>query len=143
MSSNDLKGDAVAVFAEHRDTIVAAGAIGIVILFLLLFFGGFGAVGGLLFLGYALVWMAVLAFVLWLFYRLVTAVERIAAAQERLASARDHNATAGTVATTTESTADAAEESTADTANQRDDATETATERGETDQKSADEPDTE
>lgn len=90
MSSNDLKGDAMAVFTEHRDTIVAAAALGIVVLFLLLFFGGFGAIGGVLFLADALVWLTVLAVVLWLFYRLVTAVERIAAAQERLASSHRH-----------------------------------------------------
>jgi type IV secretory pathway VirB3-like protein len=89
MSSNDLKGDAMAVFTEHRDTIVAAAALGIVVLFLVLL-GGFGAIGGVLFLADALVWLTVLAVVLWLFYRLVTAVERIAAAQERLASSHRH-----------------------------------------------------
>ncbi|WP_373190165.1 hypothetical protein [Halolamina sp.] len=91
MSSNDLKGDAMAVFTEHRDTIVAAAALGIVVLFLVLL-GGFGAIGGVLFLADALVWLTVLAVVLWLFYRLVTAVERIAAAQERLASSHRHEA---------------------------------------------------
>lgn len=90
MPSDDLKGDAVAVFTEHRDTILAVGGAAVLLLFLLLLFGGLNAVGGIFFLGYALVWLAVLGFVLWLFYRLVTAVERIAAAQERLASARVH-----------------------------------------------------
>jgi hypothetical protein len=92
MPSDDLKGDALAVFAEHGKTILTAGAIGIVLLLVLVLLGGIDVVGGLFFLGYAVVWLAVLAFVLWLFYRLVTAVERIAAAQERMASARDHGA---------------------------------------------------
>lgn len=102
MSSSDLKDDAMAVFTAHRDTIVAAGAVGIVLVFLLLFFGGFPVVGGLFFLGYALVWVTVLAVVLWLFYRLVTAVERIAAAQERLASSQRHETVTTTAQAATE-----------------------------------------
>ena len=89
MPSNDLKGDVMAMFTEHRETIITAGAVGLVVLLLLALFGGVNVIGGLLFVGYAAVWVAVVLFVLWLFYRLVTAVERIAAAQERIASAHD------------------------------------------------------
>lgn len=88
MSSTKLKGDAIAVFTEHRNlilTIVAALVVGALLLGLF----GFGNVlGGVFFLVYGVVWVVVSAFVLWLFYRFVVAVERIAGAQERIASAQ-------------------------------------------------------
>jgi hypothetical protein len=72
-------------------------------------FKSYAVLGGLLFVGYGVVWLVVVAFVIWLFYRLVVAVERIAAAQERIASALEHETVAGTSATETD--ADGAEES--------------------------------
>ena len=96
MPSNDLQSDAVAVFAEHGKTILTVGVVAVLLLVVLGLFGRGNVVGGLFFLGYAVVWLVVLAFVLWLFYRLVTAVERIAAAQERLASSRAHDAAGST-----------------------------------------------
>lgn len=96
MPSNDIQGDILAVFAENGTTILAAVVVGVLLVLALALFGGINVVGGLFFLGYALLWLTVLAVVLWLFYRLVTAVERIAAAQERLASARAHDAASAT-----------------------------------------------
>lgn len=88
MSSTNVKGDAIAVFTEHRNLILAIVAALVVgaLLFGLLGFGN--VLGGLFFLVYGVVWIVVVAFVLWLFYRLVVAVERIAGAQERIASAQ-------------------------------------------------------
>lgn len=85
---------------------VAAGAILFLLLLGLLGFGGMGhAVGFLGFLVYGAVWLAVLAFVLWLFYRLVVAVERIADAHERVARAQQRSAAES--ASTGDGTADA------------------------------------
>jgi uncharacterized membrane protein len=88
MSSTNVTGDAIAVFTEHRNrilAIVAALVVGTLLLGLL----GFGNVlGGLFVLVYGVVWLVVVAFVLWLLYRLVVAIERIAGAQERIASAQ-------------------------------------------------------
>lgn len=69
---------------------VAAGVLIVLLLLGLLGFGNLGgAVGFLGFLVYGVIWLAVLAFVLWLFYRLVVAAERIAGAQERIAAAQN------------------------------------------------------
>ena len=88
MSSSNLKGDAIAVFTEHRNLILAILAT-LVVGALLLGLLGFGNVlGGIFFLFYGALWLAVVALVLWLLYRLVVAVERIAGAQERIASAQ-------------------------------------------------------
>lgn len=87
MSSADLKGDAIAVFTEYRNSILAAVGAAVVLFLLFVLFGS-RLVGGLLFLGYGLVWLVVVCFVLWMLYRLVVAVERIAGAQERIASAQ-------------------------------------------------------
>lgn len=86
MSSADLKGDAIAVFTEYRNPILGLAGAAVVFLLLSALFGG-RVLGGVMFVGYSLLWLAVVAFVLWLFYRLVVAAERIASAQERLASA--------------------------------------------------------
>ena len=67
--------------------LAAAGVLMVLLLMGLLGFGNLGGAVGLLgFLVYGVVWLAVLLFVLWLFYRLVVAVERIASAQERIAA---------------------------------------------------------
>ena len=74
--------------------VVAAGVVVFLLLLGLLGFGGIGgAVGFLGFLVYGIVWLAVVGFVLWLFYRLVVAVERIADAHERVARAQQRSAT--------------------------------------------------
>lgn len=76
----------------YRGLLLAAAA-GVLILLLLMGLLGFGSLGGAVgllgFLVYGAVWLAVLLFVLWLFYRLVVAVERIASAQERIAAAKN------------------------------------------------------
>lgn len=85
MSSADLKGDAIAVFTDYRELILGLVGAAVVLVVLFVLFGG-RVLGGLMFIGYTLLWLAVVAFVLWMFYRLVIAVERIAGAQERIAS---------------------------------------------------------
>jgi fatty acid desaturase len=92
VSATDLRSDALAMYAEYREAILAVAAGGAVLLFLTVIFGGRGLLGGLLFVGYGMVWLVVVAFVIWLFYRLVVAAERIAGAQERLASAAERRA---------------------------------------------------
>lgn len=69
----------------NEPLLVAVGVGGVVFLVLavVLGFGGaFGAVFTVLYVGLTL---AITAFVLWLFYRLVVAAERIANAQQRIA----------------------------------------------------------
>ncbi|MFB6221187.1 MAG: hypothetical protein ABEH90_07085 [Halolamina sp.] len=92
MPSTDPKADAIAVFNEHRNALIAGAAL-LVLLLLLNRVGGHGVLGGLVFALYGLVWILVTAFVLWLFYRLVVAVERIASAQERIADAHERQIT--------------------------------------------------
>lgn len=87
MSAADLKGDAIAVFSDHRDLILGLAGAAVVLLLLFAVLGG-RLLGGMMFVGYNLLWLAVVAFVLWMLYRLVIAVERIAGAQERIASAQ-------------------------------------------------------
>lgn len=101
MSSTGLKGDTIAFFTEHGNRILAIGTV-LVAGALLLGLLGFGNVlGGVFFLGYGLVWLAVVGFVLWMLYRLVLALERVADAQERIASAQfqagvaEHTGTGG------------------------------------------------
>ncbi|MEF8802516.1 MAG: hypothetical protein V5A56_16055 [Halolamina sp.] len=89
MSSSNLKGDALAVFTEHRNRILAI-VVALVAGTLLLGLLGFGSVlSGIFFVVYGVVWIALAAIVLWLFYRFVVGVERIASAQERIASSRE------------------------------------------------------
>jgi uncharacterized membrane protein len=89
MSSSNLKGDALAVFTEHRNLILAI-VVALVAGALLLGLLGFGNVlSGIFFVVYGVVWIVLGSIVLWLFYRFVVGVERIASAQERIASARE------------------------------------------------------
>lgn len=78
--------------SENRELLLAVAA-GAVIFLLLLGLLGFGGVGGVVgffgFVVYGVVWLAVAAFVLWMLYRLVVAVERIAHAQQRIAAAQN------------------------------------------------------
>jgi len=83
--SAELKDDAVAVFMEYRNAVTALVGAAVLLVLLSGVLGG-RLFGGLLFLGYGLVWLIVAGFVLWMLYRLVVAVERIAGAQERIAS---------------------------------------------------------
>lgn len=84
--------------AENRTVLIAAG-VGVLLFLLIAGLMGFGgAVGVVGFAVYAAVWLAVAAFVLWLLYRFVVAVEEIASAQQRIAAAQ--NSPAGTQATT-------------------------------------------
>lgn len=81
------------VIFDNQELLIPVGA-GVVIFAVLLGLLGFGGlVGSIAFLVYGAVWLGVIAFVLWLFYRLVTAAERIASAQERIARAREAGAT--------------------------------------------------
>lgn len=73
--------------AGNRKLLVVVGA-GALIIVLIVGLLGFGGAAGLVgFLVYSIVSLAVTAFVLWLLYRFVVAVERIADAQERRAQA--------------------------------------------------------
>jgi len=77
------------LLSGNSGLLIAAG-VGVLALVLLLGVFGFGGAVGLLgFVVYTAVWLAVAAFVLWLFYRLVVAVERIAHAQQRIAAAEN------------------------------------------------------
>ena len=83
-------------FSENRGLLLAVAA-GVVIFALLLgLLGWGGAVGFISFTVYTALWLAVTAFVLWLLYRLVVAVERIAHAQQRIAAAQNPPSGAGT-----------------------------------------------
>ncbi|GAB7012077.1 hypothetical protein [Halolamina salina] len=75
--------------SENSGLLITAGVVVLAVLLLAGLFGFGGAVGALGFLLYTVVWLAVAAFVLWLFYRLVVAVERIAHAQQRIAAAEN------------------------------------------------------
>lgn len=88
MSSSDLQGDAIGFFADNQRSILAVVGAAFVLLLLMTLLGGPGVLGSILFVGYGVVWLAVVGFVIWLFYRLVVAAERIATAQERMANAR-------------------------------------------------------
>jgi hypothetical protein len=85
------EADSSTGLSGNRGLLLAAAA-GVLIVLLLVGLRGFGgighAVGVLGFVVYGVIWLAVLAFVLWLCYRLVVAVERIAGAQERIAAAQ-------------------------------------------------------
>lgn len=83
-------------FSGNRGLLIAVAA-GVVIFALLLgLLGWGGAVGFISFTVYTAVWLAVTAFVLWMLYRLVVAVERIANAQQRIADAQNPPSGAGT-----------------------------------------------
>ena len=83
-------------FSGNRDLLIAVAA-GVVIFALLLgLLGWGGAVGFISFTVYTALWLAVTAFVLWMLYRLVVAVERIAHAQQRIAAAQNPPSGAGT-----------------------------------------------
>ncbi|NHX36875.1 MULTISPECIES: hypothetical protein [Halolamina] len=85
--------------SENRELLVAVAAGAVIFLILLGLLGFGGAVGFVGFAAYTVLWLAVAAFVLWLFYRLVVAVERIAHAQQRIAAAQ--NPPGGSAATDT------------------------------------------
>lgn len=73
----------------NRELLVAVAVGGLVFLLLLGMLGFGGAVGAVGFGIYVVVWLAVGLFVLWLLYRFVVAVERIAHAQQRIAAAQN------------------------------------------------------
>ena len=75
--------------SENRELLVAVAVGGLVFLLLLGLLGFGGAVGVVGFGIYVVVWLAVGLFVLWLLYRFVVAVERIAHAQQRIAAAQN------------------------------------------------------
>lgn len=75
--------------SENRELLVAVAAGAVILLVLLGLLGFGGALGFVGFAAYTIVWLAVAAFVLWLFYRLVVAAERIAHAQQRIAAAQN------------------------------------------------------
>jgi hypothetical protein len=77
------------LLSGNRKPLIAAGVVVLALVLLLGLLGFGGVVGVLGFVVYAAVWLAVAAFVLWLFYRLVVAVERIAHAQQRIAAAEN------------------------------------------------------
>ncbi|WP_053949061.1 hypothetical protein [Halolamina sediminis] len=77
------------LLSGNRELLITAG-VSVLALVLLLGVFGFGGVVGIFgFVVYTAVWLALAAFVLWLFYRLVVAVERIAHAQQRIAAAKN------------------------------------------------------
>jgi hypothetical protein len=105
MSSTDLKGDAIGFFADNQRSILAVVGAAIVLLLLLTLFGGLRVLGSIFFVGYGVVWLTVIGVVIWLFYRLVVAAERIATAQERMANARTADEAAPTTAEPDDDTA--------------------------------------
>ncbi len=87
MSASDLQDDVLEAVTDHRHLILSILSVLVAAALLFALFGGGRVLGGLFVALYGVLWIAVVAFVLWLFYRLVVAAERIASAQERLASA--------------------------------------------------------
>ena len=84
------RADSSTGFLSENRTLLLAVAAGAVIFLVLLGLLGFGgAIGAVGFVVYTAVWLAVAVFVLWLFYRLVVAVERIAHAQQPIAAAQN------------------------------------------------------
>lgn len=104
------RADSSTGFLSENRTLPLAVAAGTVIFLVLLGLLGFGgAIGAVGVVVYTAVWLAVVAFVLWLFYRLVVAVERIAHAQQRIAAVQNPpGGSATTTAATGGSESDAA-----------------------------------
>ncbi|MFW5939747.1 MAG: hypothetical protein ACOCSD_06645 [Halolamina sp.] len=75
--------------AENQTLLTVVGVGALILVLLLAVLGGPGAVGFLGVVVYGVVWLAVVGFALWLLYRLVVAVERIAHAQQRIAAAEN------------------------------------------------------
>ncbi|GAB7094787.1 hypothetical protein JCM30237_19400 [Halolamina litorea] len=77
------------LFSGNRNLLIAGAVSAVLFVLLLALLGWGGAVGFISFTVYTVIWLAITAFVLWLFYRLVVAVERIAHAQQRIAAAQN------------------------------------------------------
>lgn len=86
---SSTRADVSARLSGNEQLIVAV-VVGVVLFGILAIFLGFGGVLGLLFVLLSwLVGLAITALVIWLFYRLVVAVEGIADAQKRIARSRE------------------------------------------------------